>query len=249
LEGVVSDSQGRATIVKDMMADTCDPARLLVVDDEPVILHLLSGSLRFAGYDVVTAPNGTEAVRAVASERPDLVLLDVMMPDGDGFEVLRRLRGAGREVPVIFLTARDGVPDRVTGLSLGGDDYVTKPFSLDEVLMRIQVVLKRTRQQAPSAKLRVAGLEMDTGAHEVRRDGELISLTPTEYRLLHFLMLNAGRVVSKAQILDHVWEYNPAGEGNVVEPCISYLRRKVDQTEPRLIHTIRSVGYVLRIPP
>jgi two-component system OmpR family response regulator len=249
LQPAVSDSQAQPCIVKAMKVDTCAPARLLVVDDEPVILHLLSGSLRFAGYDVVAAASGIEATRAVAAQRPDLVLLDVMMPDGDGFEVLRQLRDAGRDVPVIFLSARDGVPDRVTGLALGGDDYVTKPFSLDEVLMRIQVVLKRTRQQAPSAKLRVADLEMDTDAHEVRRGGAPISLTPTEYRLLRFLMLNAGRVVSKAQILDHVWEYNPAGEGNVVEPCVSYLRRKVDQVEPRLIHTIRGVGYVLRIPP
>jgi two-component system OmpR family response regulator len=226
-----------------------DPARLLVVDDEPTILHLLSGSLRFAGYEVVTAASGTEAVRAAASARPDLVLLDVMMPDGDGFEVARRLRATGRDVPVIFLTARDEVPDRVTGFALGGDDYVTKPFSLDEVLMRIRAVLRRTGQTAPETKVHVADLELDDDAHEVRRGGTFISLTPTEYRLLRFLMLNAGRVVSKGQILDHVWEYNPSGEGNVVEPCISYLRRKVDQSEPRLIHTIRGVGYVLRIPP
>jgi len=226
-----------------------DPARLLVVDDEPTILHLLSGSLRFAGYEVVTAASGTEAVRAAVSARPDLILLDVMMPDGDGFEVVRRLRATGRDVPVIFLTARDEVPDRVTGFALGGDDYVTKPFSLDEVLMRIRAVLRRTGQTAPEKNVHVADLELDDDAHEVRRGGTFISLTPTEYRLLRFLMLNAGRVVSKGQILDHVWEYNPSGEGNVVEPCISYLRRKVDQAEPRLIHTIRGVGYVLRIPP
>jgi two-component system, OmpR family, response regulator len=226
-----------------------DPARLLVVDDEPTILHLLSGSLRFAGYEVVTAASGIEAVRAAVSARPDLVLLDVMMPDGDGFEVVRQLRATGRDVPVIFLTARDEVPDRVTGFALGGDDYVTKPFSLDEVLMRIRAVLRRTGQTALEKKVHVADLELDDDAHEVRRGGTFISLTPTEYRLLRFLMLNAGRVVSKGQILDHVWEYNPSGEGNVVEPCISYLRRKVDQSEPRLIHTIRGVGYVLRIPP
>jgi two-component system OmpR family response regulator len=152
-------------------------------------------------------------------------------------------------VPVIFLTAKDEVSDRVTGFELGADDYVTKPFSLEEVLARIKAVLKRTRQAAPASRLRVADLEIDEDMHEVRRGGEAVALTPTEYRLLRFLMLNAGRVVSKAQIFDHVWEYNPAGDGGVVEPCISYLRRKIDQSEPRLIHTIRGVGYVLRIPP
>jgi two-component system OmpR family response regulator len=234
------------------METEIDSARLLVVDDEQTILQLLSASLRFVGYDVVTAANGAEAVRAAAISRPDLVLLDVMMPDVDGFEVVQRLRSAGRHVPVIFLTARDEVQDRVTGLSLGGDDYITKPFSLDEVLMRIQAVLRRTRQATPTpqpAVLRVADLEIDEDLHEVRRGGSLITLTPTEYRLLRFLVQNAGRVVSKGQILDHVWEYNPAGGGNVVEPCISYLRRKVDQTEPHLIHTVRGFGYVLRIPP
>jgi two-component system, OmpR family, response regulator len=232
------------------MDDTV-PARLLVVDDEPTILQLLSGSLKFVGYDVLTAANGADAVRAAVESNPDLVLLDVMMPDGDGFEVLKRLRASGRVVPVIFLTARDEVPDRVAGLALGGDDYITKPFSLDEVLMRIRAVLRRTRHAAtPSAALiRVGDLELDENLHEVRRGGGLIALTPTEYRLLRYLMINAGRVVSKSQILDQVWEYNPAGGGNVIEPCISYLRRKVDQAEPRLIHTIRGVGYVMRIPP
>src|ERR1700756_5941430 len=224
-------------------------ARLLVVDDEATILELLSGSLRLAGFEVVTAASGAEAVRAAASCRPDLVLLDVMMPYGDGFDALRRIRSGGCEVPVIFLTARDEVSDRVKGFAMGGDDYVTKPFSLEELLGRIRAVLKRTRPGAPRSRLRVAGLELDEDAHEVRRDGAVVALTPTEYRLLRFLMVNAGRVVSKSQIFDHVWEYNPSGEGNVVEPCISYLRRKVDQRAPRLIHTIRGVGYVLRIPP
>ena len=231
------------------VTESPDSARLLVVDDEATILELLSGSLRFAGFDVVTAANGTEAVRAAVVSRPDLVLLDVMMPDGDGFEVVRRIRSSGPDVPVIFLTARDEVADRVTGFALGGDDYVTKPFSLDEVLARIRAVLKRTRQAAPGSRLRIADLELDEDVHEVRRGGAVITLTPTEYRLLRFLMLNAGRVVSKGQILDHVWEYNPAGDGTVVEPCISYLRRKVDQREPRLVHTVRGFGYVLRIPP
>ena len=223
--------------------------RLLVVDDEPTILELLSGSLRLAGFEVVTAATGTGAVRAAASSRPDLVLLDVMMPEGDGFEALRRIRSAGSEVPVIFLTARDEVPDRVRGFAVGGDDYLTKPFSLEELLGRIRAVLKRTRPGAPRARLRVAGLELDEDAHEVRRDGALVALTPTEYRLLRYLMVNPGRVVSKGEILDHVWEHDPDRDDSAVEPVLSYLRRKVDQGEPRLIHTVRGFGYVLRIPP
>jgi two-component system, OmpR family, response regulator len=232
-----------------MKATVNDAVRLLVVDDEATIRELLAGSLRFAGYEVVTAASGAEAIRAAATARPDLILLDVMMPDGDGFEAVRRVRERDQDVPVIFLTARDEVGDRVNGFALGADDYVTKPFSLDEVLARIRAVLKRTRQAAPDAVLRVADLELDEQMHEVRRAGTPVALTPTEFRLLRFLMLNAGRVLSKGQILDHVWEYNPAGDGNVVEPCISYLRRKVDKSEPRLIHTIRGIGYVLRIPP
>jgi two-component system, OmpR family, response regulator len=230
-------------------ADGSAEARLLVVEDEEMILELLSGSLRFAGFDVVTAVSGAEALRAVTASRPDLVLLDVMLPDGDGFEVVRRLRSSGPDVPVIFVTARDGVRERVAGLALGADDYVTKPFSLDEVLERIRAVLRRTGRAAAKPRLRVAGLELDEDGHEVRRDGIPIALTPTEFRLLRFLMFNAGRVLSKQQIFDHVWDHNPAGDANVVEPCVSYLRRKVDQGEPRLIHTIRGVGYVLRIPP
>jgi two-component system, OmpR family, response regulator len=224
-------------------------ARLLVVDDEATILELLSGSLRLAGFDVVTAANGAAAVRAAAASRPDLVLLDVMLPDGDGFEALRRIRSGGSEVPVIFLTARDEVPDRVKGFAVGGDDYVTKPFSLEELLGRIRAVLKRTGVDAPRSRLRVAGLELDEDAHEVKRDGALVALTPTEYRLLRFLMVNAGRVVSKGEILDHVWEHDPDRDDNAVEPVLSYLRRKVDRGEPRLIHTVRGFGYVLRIPP
>jgi two-component system, OmpR family, response regulator len=229
--------------------DRLGEARLLVVDDEKTILELLAGSLRLAGFEVVTAASGAEALRAAAASRPDLMLLDVMMPDGDGFEVVRRMRSSGPDVPVIFLSARDGVRERVAGLALGGDDYVTKPFSLDEVLERIRAVLRRTGRAVANPRLRVADLELDEDGHEVRRDGTLISLTPTEFRLLRFLMLNAGRVLGKGQILDHVWGHNPTAEGNVVEPCVSYLRRKVDQGEPRLIHTIRGVGYVLRIPP
>ena len=225
------------------------PARLLVVDDEATILELLSGSLRLAGFEVVTAASGAGAVRAAASSRPDLVLLDVMMPDGDGFEALRRIRSGGCEVPVIFLTARDEVPDRVKGFAMGADDYITKPFSLEELLGRIRAVLKRTRAGGPRSRLRIAGLELDEDTHEVRRDGAAVALTPTEFRLLRFLMVTAGRVVSKEEILDHVWEHDPDRDGNVVEPVLSYLRRKVDQGEPRLIHTVRGFGYVLRIPP
>jgi two-component system OmpR family response regulator len=231
------------------VGDGSAEARLLVVEDEEMILELLSGSLRFAGFDVVTAVSGPEALRAVTASRPDLVLLDVMLPDGDGFDVVRRLRSSGPDVPVIFVTARDGVHERVAGLALGADDYVTKPFSLDEVLERIRAVLRRTGRAAAKPRLRVAGLELDEDGHEVRRDGIPIALTPTEFRLLRFLMSNAGRVLSKQQIFDHVWDHNPAGDANVVEPCVSYLRRKVDQGEPHLIHTIRGVGYVLRIPP
>lgn len=194
------------------------------------------------------AASGAEAIRAATSSRLDLILLDVMMPDGDGFEVARRLRAGPGGVPVVFLTARDEVTDRVAGLNLGADDYVTKPFSLDEVVARVQAVLKRARQTA-SPRMRVADLELDDDAHEVRRGGDVITLTPTEFRLLRFLMANAGRVVTKGQIRNYVWDYGPAGDSNLVESCVSYLRRKIDQREPRLIHTIRGLGYVLRIPP
>jgi two-component system, OmpR family, response regulator len=226
-------------------------ARLLVVEDEPTILELLSGSLWFAGFDVVTAASGVEALRVTAVVRPDLILLDVMMPDADGFEVIRQIRSGGPRIPVIFLTARDAVRDRVAGLTLGGDDYITKPFSLDEVLARIRAVLRRSAGDGePTAqRLVVADLELDSSSYEVWRAGRLVSLTPTEFRLLRYLMLNAGRVLSKAQILDHVWDHDFGGDGNVVESCVSYLRRKADDGEPRLIHTIRGMGYILRIPP
>lgn len=224
-------------------------ARLLVVDDEPNIRELLSTSLRFAGFDVVAAGNGREALSAAEEHNPDLAVLDVMLPDMDGFTVTRRLRAAGRHFPVLFLTARDDTEDKVTGLTVGGDDYVTKPFSLDEVVARIRAVLRRTQPtDDDDAVIRVDDLELDDDAHEVRRAGTSIELSPTEFKLLRYLMLNPNRVLSKAQILDHVWEYDVNGDASILESYISYLRRKVDTDPdaPALIQTKRGVGYVLR---
>jgi two-component system OmpR family response regulator len=233
------------------MNDTKDAeARLLVVDDEPNILELLSASLRYAGFEVATADNGQDAVRQARSFKPDLMVLDVMMPALDGFDVVRILRGDGVDCPVLFLTARDATRDKVTGLTLGADDYVTKPFSLEEVIARIRAVLRRSgggRTEAPS-RLAYADLELDDDTHEVWKAGEPVSLSPTEFKLLRYFLQNRGRVLSKAQILDHVWQYDFGGEANVVESYVSYLRRKVDTTEPRLLHTLRGVGYTLRLP-
>jgi two-component system, OmpR family, response regulator len=232
--------------------DRVTEARLLVVDDEPNILELLATSLRFAGFEVATAANGRDALAEARRLRPDLVVLDVMMPDMDGFAVVRRMRGEGSTAPVLFLTARDATEDKVTGLTVGGDDYVTKPFSLEEIVARIRAVLRRTSGStaagtAPS-RLAFADIELDDDTHEVWKSGELVPLSPTEFKLLRYFMQNAGRVLSKAQILDHVWHYDFGGEANVVESYVSYLRRKVDTTEPRLLHTLRGVGYVLRVP-
>ncbi len=224
-------------------------ARLLVVEDDPNILELLSASLRFAGFTVSTATNGADAVSAARADKPDLMVLDVMLPDLDGFEVIRRLRDNGVRTPVVFLTARDGTEDKVRGLTLGGDDYVTKPFSLEELTARIRAVLRRTiGEQEDTSRLTFADLELNEETHEVRRSGERVLLSPTEFKLLRYLMRNAGRVLSKAQILDHVWQYDFRGDDGIVESYISYLRRKVDNVEPRLIHTLRGVGYVLRLP-
>jgi two-component system OmpR family response regulator len=223
-------------------------ARLLVVDDEPNIVELLSASLRYAGFEVETATTGNEALRVAEKWTPDLVVLDVMLPDLDGFSVVRNLRARGREIPVLFLTARDANDDKVTGLTVGGDDYVTKPFSLEEVVARIRAVLRRTGNGVAPSRLTVADLELDEDSHEVWRDGSTIPLSPTEFELLRYLMVNAGRVLSKAQILDHVWHYDFGGNANIVESYISYLRRKIDTVEPRLLQTIRGVGYVLRPP-
>jgi two-component system OmpR family response regulator len=227
-------------------------ARLLVVEDEPNIRELLSTSLRFAGFEVHTAADGATALKLAEVERPDLLVLDVMLPDMDGFAVTRRLRDQGRRMPVVFLTARDATEDKVTGLTVGGDDYVTKPFSLEEVVARIRAVLRRTGGAAgeDGGRLVFADLVMDEDSHEVRRAGRLIELSPTEFKLLRYLLLNPNRVLSKAQILDHVWDYDFRGESGIVESYISYLRRKVDADAPvPLIHTRRGVGYVLRLPP
>ncbi len=219
-----------------------------MVDDEPTIVSLLSASLRFVGFDVRTAASGEEALKIAEEYEPELVVLDVMLPDYDGFEVVRRLRGGGRHVPVVFLTARDGVQDKITGLTVGGDDYVTKPFSLEEVIARIKAVLRRTQPSPEEKALRFADLEMDEETHDVTRGGKLIKLSPTEYKLLHYLLVNAERVVSKAQILDHVWRYDFGGDARIVESYISMLRRKIDVMDPPLIHTLRGFGYSLRMP-
>ena len=232
-------------------APTTKEARLLVVDDEPNILELLSASLRFAGFDVATATNGNDALRVAATYRPDLVVLDVMMPGLDGFEVVRRLRKDEHRVPVLFLTAKDATDDKVAGLTLGGDDYITKPFSLEEVIARIRAVLRRLTNGAPitpGATLAFGDIELNDDTHEVFKAGEPVTLSPTEFKLLRYFLQNPTRVLSKAQILDHVWNYDFGGDANVVESYVSYLRRKIDTTEPRLLHTIRSVGYVLRQP-
>ncbi|MCW2613446.1 MAG: two component transcriptional regulator, winged helix family [Frankiales bacterium] len=231
---------------------TAPEARLLVVDDEPNILELLSVSLRFAGFEVATATNGVDALARARDFSPELVVMDVMMPGLDGFEVARQLRSSGDQVPVVFLTAKDATEDRVQGLTLGGDDYVTKPFSLEEVVARIRAVLRRTSgrtvAQPSTSQLSFADIVLDDDTHEVWKAGEAVELSPTEFNLLRYLLQNPGRVLSKRQILEHVWNYDFHGDGNVVESYVSYLRKKVDTGEPRLLHTVRGVGYVLRQP-
>lgn len=232
-----------------MNQDPTPEARLLVVDDEPNILDLLASSLRFAGFEVSTAADGKSAFHLATTEYPDLIVLDVMLPDMDGFTVTRRLRDAGVRIPVLFLTARDDMRDKIQGLTVGGDDYVTKPFGLEEVVARIRAILRRTvGESGDDGVLRIADLELDEDAHEVRRAGHEIDLSPTEFKLLRYLMINEGRVVSKMQILDHVWEYDWDGEAAIVESYISYLRRKlaIPGSSGNLIHTRRGVGYMLR---
>jgi len=229
------------------MPDTAD-ATVLVVDDEEYIRDLVSSAMRIAGFDVRNVSDGHAALAAVEAHQPDLVILDVGLPGLDGFEVCRRLRDDGVGTPVIFLTARDANEDKMSGFTKGGDDYVTKPFSLEELVARVRAVLRRTRGgQDDGAVLRYADLELDEDAHEVVRGDRLIQLTPTEFNLLRYLLANAGRVVSKAQILDHVWRYDFGGDSSVVETYISYLRKKVDGGgEEPLIQTVRGFGYSLR---
>ncbi|GCD91402.1 response regulator transcription factor [Nocardioides sp. LS1] len=224
------------------------PLRVLVVDDEVNIAELISMALRYEGLDVATAHTGSKAVSAAKEFKPDAVVLDMMLPDFDGLEVLRRMRSADPDVPVLFLTARDAVEDRIAGLTAGGDDYVTKPFSLEEVVARLRGLMRRAgaQQATSSSVLTVGDLSLDEDSHEVFRGGEEISLTATEFELLRFLMRNPRRVLSKAQILDRVWNYDFGGQANVVELYISYLRKKVDAGRDPMIHTMRGAGYVLK---
>jgi two-component system OmpR family response regulator len=224
--------------------------KVLVVDDEEYIRDLVSSALRIAGFHSMTAVDGPRALAAVSADNPDLVILDVGLPGIDGFEVCRRLRDDGDETPVIFLTARDAAEDRVSGFTKGGDDYLTKPFSLEELVARVRAVLRRTqRSGATENRLRYADLEIDEDTMRVSRGDRPIQLSPTEFKLLRFLLINRERVLSKSQILDHVWQYDFGGSGGVVENYISYLRKKIDDVQPHLIHTVRGFGYVLRQEP
>ena len=226
-------------------------AKVLVVDDEPNIVELLTVSLKFQNFEVFSANSGHEALRVAREVNPDAYILDVMMPGMDGFELLGKLRQEGLDGPVLYLTAKDGVDQRIHGLTIGADDYVTKPFSLEEVITRLRVIMRRggaAEESTNDATMSYADLTLNDDTHEVTKAGELIELSPTEFNLLRYLMLNAEVVVSKAKILDNVWHYDFGGDGNVVESYISYLRRKVDTGDVQLIHTVRGVGYVLRTP-
>lgn len=235
----------------DPMSSGNQEARVLVIDDEYTITELLAVSLRFQGFEVATATSGAEGLGKVGSFRPDALIVDVMMPGIDGFGVLRRLRTNGIQAPVLFLTARDTVEDKIAGLSLGADDYVTKPFSLEEVIARLRVILRRSGRfdaTEENSRITVADIEIDEDSHEVWKAGEPVSLSPTEFTLLRYFMVNVGKVLSKPKILDHVWRYDFGGDAGVVESYVSYLRRKIDTTDPKLILTLRGVGYVLREP-
>jgi two-component system OmpR family response regulator len=223
--------------------------RVLVVDDEPNIVDVISMALRFQGFEVESAGTGADALAAVTRFRPHLMLLDVMLPDMEGFDVAERLGAQRARVPIIFLTARDETQDKVRGLTLGGDDYVTKPFSLEELVARIRSLLRRTGEAEPeSSRLVFSDLELDEDTREVSRAGEPVDLTATEYRLLRYLLLNPRRVLTRAQLLDHVWEYDFGGDARVLETYVSYLRKKLDVHGPSLIQTVRGVGYALRQP-
>ncbi|RSZ61591.1 response regulator transcription factor [Corynebacterium hylobatis] len=236
--------------MNDTQADQND-VKVLVVDDEPNIVELLTVSLKFQGFDVRTASSGTEALRVAREFNPDAYILDVMMPGMDGFELLTKLRNEGLDGPVLYLTAKDAVEHRIHGLTIGADDYVTKPFSLEEVITRLRVILRRgnIKEQDPEdATISYADLTLNDETHEVTKAGRIVELSPTEFNLLRYLMLNAEVVLSKSKILDNVWHYDFGGDGNVVESYISYLRRKIDTGDVPLIHTVRGVGYVLRTP-
>ena len=225
--------------------------RILVVDDETSISDLISTSLRFVGFDVRTAATGSQALAVAEEFKPHAIVLDVMLPDQDGFEVCRQIRNEGVNVGVLFLTAKDGMEDKVAGLTIGGDDYMTKPFSLEELVARLRALLRRigvVEMDHDDEKICFADLELDEATHEVHRAGNLLDLSPTEFLLTRYLLINSDRVVSKAQILDHVWEYDFRGDAGIVETYISYLRKKIDIYEPPLIHTVRGVGYRLRVP-
>ncbi len=232
-------------------SSTSSTQRILVVDDESSISDLIATSLRFVGFEVRTAASGSQALTIAEEFKPHALILDVMLPDQDGFEVCRQLRQDGHSVGVLFLTAKDTVEDKIAGLTIGGDDYVTKPFSLEELVARLRALLRRIGVVSPEVddeKIRFADLELDEATHEVKRAGHLIDLSPTEFLLLRYLMINADRVISKAQILDHVWQYDFRGDAGIVETYVSYLRKKIDAYEPALIHTVRGVGYRMRIP-
>jgi two-component system OmpR family response regulator len=231
------------------MPATTDNQRVLVVDDEENIADVIAMALRYQGFAVETAGTGADALAAVSSFRPHLMVLDVMLPDMEGFDVAERLGAQRADVPIIFLTARDATEDKIRGLTTGGDDYVTKPFSLEELVARIRTILRRTGAAAPdSGRLVFEDLELDEETHEVVRDGNHVDLTATEFRLLRYLMLNPRRVMTRAQLLDHVWDYDFGGDGRVLETYISYLRKKLDAHGPSLIQTVRGVGYALRPP-
>jgi two-component system, OmpR family, response regulator len=222
--------------------------RVLIVDDEPNIRDLLATSLRFQGFEIQTAANGAQAVAAVTESEPDIILLDVMLPDMNGFSVTKKLRSSGIQAPILFLTARDDTEDKITGLTVGGDDYLTKPFSLDEVVARIQAILRRTKTADAEPSIIDAGaIVINQDAHEVLVEGQPVELSPTEYKLLRFLVMNPDRVLTKAQILDHVWEYDFNGDMGIVESYVSYLRKKLDPISSRpLIQTKRGVGYIYK---
>jgi two-component system OmpR family response regulator len=239
------------TTNKNLGVMTQNTQRILVVDDENSISELIATSLKFVGFDVRTAASGAQALQIAEEFKPHALILDVMLPDQNGFEVCRQIRSEGQNVGVLFLTAKDSVEDKIAGLTIGGDDYVTKPFSLEELVARLRALLRRTGATevlVDDEKIRFADLELDEATHEVKRAGKMIDLSPTEFLLLRYLMINADRVISKSQILDHVWQYDFRGDMGIVETYVSYLRKKIDIFQPPLIHTVRGVGYRLRLP-